>query len=349
MAPIEARDGWGVLRFGGRKVAPGEQAEIRLEVSESYTADPLYLPVTVVRGVRRGPTLFLTAAVHGDELNGVAIVRDLLADQDLSDLAGTLIAVPVVNVPGFLNQTRALPDRRDLNRSFPGSPDGSFTSRLAHRVYHDVVRHSDFGLDLHTAGGDRANYPHTRADLNDPTVAELAAAFGTELRIHGTGPDGSLRRAALAARVPTIVYEAGSARVFERRFIDAGITGTVNVMRHLGMLPGPLRHPPTRLEVKKSSWVRADVGGILDLRVALGEPVRKGQVISINANPFGRERNQLQAPAGGVVIGLTRTPLVHPGDAVCHLARLPAREVTLWRERWDAGQRTPFTAKDPLP
>ncbi|MGD2115416.1 MAG: succinylglutamate desuccinylase/aspartoacylase family protein [Acidobacteriota bacterium] len=334
--PISSRSSWGPILLGARRIAPGATAEIRLEVSESYTADPLYVPVTVVRGHRAGPTLFLTAAVHGDELNGVAVVRDLLNDQDFADLSGTLIAVPVVNVPGFLNQTRYLPDRRDLNRSFPGNPEGSFTSRLAHRIYEDVLRVSDFGLDLHTAGHDRANYPHVRGDLNNPAVAELASAFGAELTIHGAGPSGALRRAAVDAGVPTIVYEAGSARVFERRFIDIGIRGALNVLRHLGMLTGEPRAPELSFEVKRSVWLRAGAGGILDLRTSLGEPVRKHQVLSVNANPFGRERHQIEAPAGGVVIGLTRSPLVHPGDAVCHLARLPVRAVSRWRERWEA-------------
>jgi len=327
----------GPIEIGHRSVAPGETLEIRLEVSESYTADPLYLPVTVVRGRRPGPTLFLTAAVHGDELNGVAIIRDLLNDEDFSDLAGTLLTVPVVNVPGFLNQMRALPDGRDLNRSFPGTAQGSFTSRLAHRIYEDVVRVSDYGIDFHTGGGDRTNYPHVRADLSAPRVAALAAAFGSELVIHGTGPDGALRRSAVTAGVPTIVYEAGSARVFERRFIDVGRTGVLSVMRSLEMLPGDVPPPEAGLHVKRSTWIRADAGGILDLQVSLGQPLARGQLISVNTNPFGRHRNQLDAPASGVVIGLTRSPLVHPGDAVCHLARLPARQVARWKERWDAG------------
>lgn len=324
---------WGPFRFAGRDIAPGESAELRLPVSELYTAEPLALPVTVARGDRPGPTLFLTAAVHGDELNGVAVVRSLLIENDLSTLSGTLIAVPVVNVPGFLNQSRTLPDNRDLNRSFPGNADGSFTARLAHRVFQDVVQRSDYGVDLHTAGGDRANYPHVRTDLSDPVTAELASAFGTSVVIHGQGPEGALRRVASRAGVPTIVYEAGSSRVFERRFIDVGITGVLNVLRHLGMLEGgPPPEPPLRLQVKKSTWLRAGAGGILDLKVSLGEAVAKGQVISVNTNPFGRERSQLTSPAGGIVIGLTRSPLVHPGDAICHLARLRARDVARWRE-----------------
>lgn len=227
---------WGAFRFAGHEIAPGEARELRMEASELYTADPLYVPATIVRGVRPGPTLFLTGAVHGDELNGVAVIRDLLIEYDLSELAGTLIAVPVVNVPGFLNQSRTLPDGRDLNRSFPGQAEGSFTARLAHRIYREVISRSDYGIDLHTAGGDRTNYPHLRADLTNPRVAELATAFGSPLVIHGRGPRGALRRVAADAAVPSVVYEAGSARVFQRRFIDAGLAGVLNVLRHLGML-----------------------------------------------------------------------------------------------------------------
>jgi hypothetical protein len=337
---------WEAIRFAGREIAPGEAVELRLAVSESYTAEPLAVPVTIVRGARPGPTLFLTAAVHGDELNGVAVIRDLLIDQDFSALAGTLIAVPVVNVPGFLHQSRTLPDNRDLNRSFPGSSAGSFTARLAHRMFEDVIRRSDYGIDLHTAGGDRANYPHVRADLSDPRAAELAAAFGAAVVIHGRGPAGALRRAAAQAGVPVIVYEAGSSRVFERRFIDLGLAGVLNVLRHLGMLDGgPGSPPPLRLEVRKSTWLRANAGGILDLKVALGEAVARGQVLSVNTNPFGRERSQLISPAGGIVIGLTRSPLVHPGDAICHLARLGSRDVARWRELVTQNGGTPRGAR----
>lgn len=328
---------WGAMSFAGREVTPGSVAEIRLVASEFYTSDPVLVPVTVVRGKRRGPTLFVTAAVHGDELNGVAVIRDLLIDQDLSDLAGTLIAVPVVNVPGFLNQTRVLPDRRDLNRSFPGRTDGSLTARIAHLVFRHIVKRSDFGLDLHTAGGERSNFPHIRADLGVPAVAELARAFGCSLLVDGQGPEGSLRRAAVAEGVPTIAYEAGSPRVFERPFIDVGVAGVLSVLRHLKMLAGERQTPPVQLEIAKSTWLRAPEGGMIDLKVGLGEPVKRGQLLSIGTNPFGRERSQLTSPSAGVVLGLSRLPLVHPGDAVCHLAKVSTETLTRWREHWRQG------------
>lgn len=328
----------GSFTLGGTRVALGETAELRLKVAESYTAEPVAVPVTVARG-GPGPTLFVTATVHGDELNGVGILRGLLNDVDFSGLRGTLIAVPVVNVPGFLNQDRRLPDRRDLNRSFPGSRRGSLTSRLADTLFREVIRQSDFGIDLHTAGGERTNYPQIRADLSNPGVAELAQAFGCPLMVDGAGPEGSLRRTAVEAGVPTIVYEAGSARRLEKPFIGVGIAGVLNVLRHLKMMPGEPLSPPLRFAIARTHWVRARAGGILDLKVDLGQPLRRGQAISVNTNPFGRERSQLKAPHAGIVLGLTQLPLVHPGDAICHVARLEPREIEAWREHWNQNGR----------
>ena len=328
------------LCFAGTPVALGETAELRLRVAESYAAEPVTVPVTVVRGAP-GPTLFVTATVHGDELNGVGILRGLLNDTDFSALKGTLIAVPVVNVPGFLNQDRRLPDRRDLNRSFPGRHKGSLTARLADVLFREVIRQSDFGLDLHTAGGERTNYPQIRADLANPGVVELAGAFGCPLIVGGAGPEGSLRRTAVAAGVPTVVYEAGSARRFERPFIEVGIQGVLNVLRHLKMMPGEAASPPLRLWIERTRWVRSRKGGILELEVDLGAPLRRGQAISTHSNPFGRERSVLKAPCAGIVLGLTQLPLVHPGDAICHVARVDPQEMDTWREYWETSGRMP--------
>jgi predicted deacylase len=245
----------------------------------------------------------------------------------------------VVNVPGFLNQDRRLPDRRDLNRSFPGSRKGSLTSRLADVLFREVIRKSDFGLDLHTAGGERTNYPQLRADLTNPAVAELAGAFGCPLIVDGAGPEGSLRRTAVAAGVPTVVYEAGSPRRLERPFIEVGIQGVLNVLRHLRMMPGEPADPPLRLWIERTRWIRSRKGGILELKVDLGAPLRRGQEISVHNNPFGRERSVLKAPSAGIVLGLTQLPLVHPGDAICHVALVGREEMDAWRAYWEETNR----------
>jgi predicted deacylase len=336
--------GWGRLDFAGTAVAPGTTAEIHLGVSEFYTAEPIAVPVTVVRGRLPGPTLFLTATIHGDELNGVGVIRDLLNDHPFDDLAGTLVAVPVANVPAFLTLDRRLPDRRDLNRAFPGSAKGSLTSRLAHTLFREVVLRSDFGIDLHTAGGERSAYPQVRVDVDDPRALALARAFGCPLLVAGKGPERSLRRSAVAAGVPTIVFEAGSARRHERPFIRLGADGVLNVLRHLRMLPGEPTPAPVAILVRHSRWLRARVGGILDLRAELGQPLGRDQEISVNTNPFGRERNVLRAPHAGVVLGLTQLPVVHPGDAVCHFAPLGRAEMAAWRKFWARAREGPARA-----
>jgi predicted deacylase len=317
------------LRFGGTLVGAGETADLRLKVAESYAAEPVSIPLTVVRG-GPGPTVFITATVHGDELNGVGILRALLDERSFAALAGTLIAVPVANVPGFLALDRGLPDRRDLNRSFPGRRGGSLAARLAEVLFREVVSKSDFGIDLHTAGAERTNYPQLRADLSRPHVAALAEAFGCPLIVDAPGPEKSLRRTAVAAGVPTIVYEAGSPLRFERPFIEIGVAGILNVLRSLGMLPGAVVQPPVRLVVRRTRWVRATVGGIVELKVQTGQAIRRGDPISIHTNPFGRGRSVLASPRSGLVLGLTQTPLVHPGDAVCNLAVLGARDIASW-------------------
>ncbi len=321
------------LHFAGTLIAEGETADLRLKVAESYTAEPVSIPLTVVRG-GAGPTVFVTATVHGDELNGVGILRSLLNDCDFRALAGTIIAVPVANVPGFLALERRLPDRRDLNRSFPGNRRGSLAARLADVLFREVVCRSDFGIDLHTAGAERTNHPQVRADLSQPHVAALAAAFGCPLVVDSPGPPHSLRRTAVAADVPTIVYEAGSPLRFERPFIEIGVRGILNVLRALGMLPGTPEAPPLRLRLKRTSWVRATAGGLVDLKVELGQPLRRGDPISIHTNPFGRGTGVLVSPCAGIVLGLTQIPVVHPGDAVCHLARVGARDIAAWSRLW---------------
>jgi predicted deacylase len=325
------------LHFAGTLIGEGETADLKLKVAESYTAEPVSIPLTVVRG-GAGPTVFVTATVHGDELNGVGIVRSLLNDCDWRTLAGTLIAVPVANVPGFLTLHRRVPDRRDLNRSFPGRRRGSLASRMAELLFREVVSKSDFGIDLHTAGAERTNYPQVRADLSRHHVAGLAEAFGCPLIVDGPGPERSLRRTAVAAGVPTIVYEAGSPLRFERPFIAAGVTGILNVLRSLGMLPGTPTRPPLRLILGRTHWVRATAGGILDLAVELGQPVHRGDTISLHTNPFGRGKSLLRSPHSGIVLGLTQIPLVHPGDAVCHLARLEPGDISSWERFWKSSR-----------
>lgn len=308
------------FQLAGVTVPRGETRDIRLPISERYSGDPISLPLRVTRGRAPGPTLFVSAAVHGEELNGTGIVHELMHARPPKVKAGTLILVPVVNIFGFETQTRYMPDRRDLNRNFPGLSTGSLTRRVAHIFFEQVIRRSDFGIDLHTAAAQRTNFPNVRGDLNNPGVRRLARAFGCELMVHGKGPDGSLRREAVKADCPTIILEAGEPLKIEPGVLEIGLRGVNNVLVELGMANGRAERPSYQVRINKSTWVRARVGGILRFHVSPGELVEEGQPIATNNSIFGQERNVLESPTDGIVLGMTTLPTVKPGEPVCHIA-----------------------------
>lgn len=310
--------------FNGVQVQPGQRCSIDLSVGKLYTHSEITMPVYVVNGKKGGKCLYLSAAIHGDEINGVEIIRRVLASPSLKQLHGTLIAVPVVNVHGFINTSRYLPDRRDLNRSFPGSAAGSFAARLAHLFMTEIVNNATHGIDLHTAAIHRNNLPQIRGDLENPDVTELANAFGIPVLLSSVGPEGTLRRVATEAGVPTILYEAGEALRFDEFSIRAGVKGVVNVMRLLGMLPArsSKRHKSvTPFIAHSSTWVRAPESGIIRELISLGARVHKGEALGIIADPFGEKERVVSAPNDGVIIGRADLPLVNEGDALFHIAR----------------------------
>nr|WP_226895270.1 succinylglutamate desuccinylase/aspartoacylase family protein [Luteolibacter marinus] len=264
--------------------------------------------------------MFVAAVVHGDELNGLGIIRELVFDQPLELRRGVVIAVPVVNVYGMDAHSRYLPDRRDPNRCFPGSRSGSLTSRLTHLVFNEVIRQCDYGLDLHTAAVRRTNYPNIRADLDDPKVRRMARAFGCELIVHSRGAEGSLRRTACRRGIPTIVLEAGEVWKIEPGVVALGAQGARNVLKHLKMIDGKPVPPPFQVEVRKSVWVRAEHGGILKFRCGPGELVQQGQLLATNHDIFGHILNEIRSPADGIIQGLTTMPAVKPGEPVFHIA-----------------------------
>ena len=315
--------------IGGVKVQPGGRATIDLPIADLSTHTPITMPVEVIHGRKEGPRLFVCAALHGDEINGVEVIRRLLRLSALKRLRGTLIAVPIVNVPGFLSQSRYLPDRRDLNRSFPGSPRGSLAARLARLFLDEVVAKSTHGIDLHTGAVHRDNFPQIRGDLDDPETDRLARAFGVPVVINTGFRDGSLRMAAARQKVPVIVYEAGEALRFHETSIRAGAKGVVRVMRALEMLPVPKRRSsdPKHVVIRSSTWVRAPQSGLIRTTMSLGSQVREGELLGFVADPFGVNELEVRSPASGVVIGRTNLPLVHEGDALFHVARHEGRQV----------------------
>ena len=318
----------GALEIDGCRVPRGCRRQLQLKVSELYDASPLCLPLCVVRGRRSGPTLFVTAALHGDELVGVEIIRRLVERVDEATLRGTVLLVPIANMFGILHRSRYLPDRRDLNRSFPGDPDGSAASRVAHVIHREIVQRADVGIDLHSAAAYRTHAPHIRAELADRKLRELAEAFGSEYLVDAQPPRHSIRDAASRVGVPVMVYEAGEVLRIEEDCVRIGLRGCLQVMRHLDMITPESTSlaavPPadaTRPRIlSKSLWVRSPCGGILESRVQLGQQVRRGETLLVSTNPLGSEQTSIGAPRDGVIIGLTTLPLVNPGDPLVHLA-----------------------------
>mgnify|MGYP006271042739 CR=1 FL=1 len=309
------------FQVNGVEVAPGHVERIDLPVARLATQNRLTLPLRVYHGRRDGPTLWLSAAIHGDELNGLRIIQHVTARLKPHTLRGTVIAAPVVNVFGFFNQQRSLPDGRDLNRSFPGSRRGSLAARLANLFMTEIVDRSTHGIDLHTAGGHRVNLPQVRADLGEPTTRAMARAFAAPIMIQGESPRGSLREAVAARGLPILVYEAGEPHRFNPEAIDLGVKGVLNVMGELGMVPRQRRRQRTSMETNRRTWVRARASGVLRLTTRLGHWVTRGDPLCVISDIFGDEPTTQYAPTDGLVIGHTHHPLVHQGDALVHLAR----------------------------
>lgn len=302
---------------------PGSRKIVDLPVAELYTHTRMTMPVHIVNGRRPGPTVFITAALHGDELNGVEIIKRLLRLAALKRLTGCLLAVPIVNVFGFINQSRYLPDRRDLNRSFPGREEGSIAARLAHLVVSEIVAQAHFGIDLHTGAVGRTNLPQIRANLREAKVREMAFAFGSPVVIDSSLREGSLRRYAAERGVPVLVYEAGEALRFDELSIRAGVRGIGRLLRKLGMLPQSARsgRPIHPVRANATTWVRAPSSGIFRSARRLGASVEPGQVLGRVTDPFGEFEIEVTSPGAGLVIGRSTSPLTHEGDALFHIAR----------------------------
>lgn len=307
--------------IGGRYIAPGSRSTIDLPIMNLSTHTPVNMPVHVVHGRREGPVLVVCAALHGDEINGVEIIRRLLQLSVLKRLRGTLIAIPIVNIFGFLAQSRYLPDRRDLNRSFPGSVAGSMAGRLAHFFLNEIVAKATHGIDLHTGAIHRTNFPQLRANLDDAETAELAAAFGVPVVINAGLREGSLRAAAGEHGIPILVYEAGEALRFDETSIRAGVNGIVRILRHLEMVPKSRAKSKagTALTIRASRWERAPTSGVLRAIIEPGKAVRKDELLGIIADPFGENEIEIRSRFDGIVIGHATLPVVNEGDALFHI------------------------------
>lgn len=308
--------------LGDTEIPRGVNMTVNLELPKMYNT-PTRLPVRVIRGKKDGPVVFISAAIHGDELNGIEIIRRFRTLSILKRLKGTVILVPIVNVYGIMTLSRYLPDRRDLNRSFPGSEKGSLAARVANIFFNEIVLKSDLGIDLHTGAIHRSNLPQVRTNIENEYTFNLAKAFGAPVILHSAIRDGSLRAVAQAKGVPILLYEAGEALRFDETSIRIGVHGLVNVLRANDMLPAQSSKKSVKIPVvtKSSQWVRASESGMLRTVKALGDTVQKDEIIAFIDEPLDDVSFEIKADFDGIIIGKSEIPLVQAGDAVFHIAK----------------------------
>ncbi|MCB0411844.1 MAG: succinylglutamate desuccinylase/aspartoacylase family protein [Bdellovibrionales bacterium] len=339
------------FRIGSHSVSPGDRRVVHLSAARLYDFTEMSIPVCVIHGKKPGPVLFVSGAIHGDEINGVEIVRRLLKLKVLNQLHGTLIAIPIVNVFGYNSRSRYLPDRRDLNRCFPGSANGSLGSRLAHIFMEEIVLKSTHGIDLHTGAIHRKNLAQVRAVMEHPENKKLAPLFGAPVVLNSELRDGSLRQAAQDIGIPVLLYEAGEALRFEEKAIQMGVTGILQVMKEIGLIEALPKGSKSKNKVgqiaKSSYWIRAPQSGTLIKRRKLGSRVGKGELLGYITDPFGHHRVEIEAQHPGLIIGATTLPLINRGDAIFHQAvfedlDLATEMVELFNEDFIDMERTPY-------
>lgn len=319
----EARADNQPVQIGEVVVEPGERRRADLPVADLPTQNQAEIPIQVVNGRFAGPRIWVNAAIHGDEINGVEIIRKLFSILDPAILRGAVIAAPIVNVFGFLYESRYLPDRRDLNRTFPGSPTGSLAARLADLFMSEIVGQCTHGIDLHTGSNDRINLPHLRGDFSDPETRRCAEAFGAPVMISRIAPRGSLRRAARERGKMILTFEGGEPRRFNADAVEVGLEGILRVMNCLKMRPHEARRSGYQpREAQHTTWLRADRAGILRLQKRSGDFVEKGEHLADIGGAFNPSGAAVLAPFDGVIISHIRNPLIYEGDAMIHLAKL---------------------------
>ncbi len=326
-----------IITISGESIPLGEKKQLELPVAKLFDYTDISIPVQVIRGKKAGPVLSIFAAVHGDEINGVEICKRLLTKKGLSKhLTGTLIVTPVVNVFGFNRNSRYLPDRRDLNRCFPGSKNGSLGGQIAKILMDEIIEHSTHSIDLHTGAIHRTNLPQVRACLDDDETRRLAQAFRVPVMLNATTRDGSLRQAALEKGIPMLLYEGGEALRYDEKAIQTGLKGILSVMNSIGMLDDgyahkhgaikvtePFTETPDRKEVfvaRSSHWVRAPHSGSLRVKKKIGNFVEKDTLLGVISNPYGSGKVEVRSPKTGIIIGMTKIPLVNQSDALFHIA-----------------------------
>jgi len=311
------------MYINNTEIPLGQSLRVEVNIAKLPSRTPIDLIVTVARSPEPGPTLLLMGGVHGDEINGIEIVRRIIENGHHIPVKGTVVCIPIVNIYGFIHFSRYVPDGKDVNRSFPGNKNGSLASRIAYYLMKDIVPKIDYGIDFHTGGADRKNYPQLRCLLTDPVNRELAKAFHAPFTIHSTHRPKSLRQSAARLGKRILVFEGGESARFSERAISHGIDGTLRVMKHLGMLNGQAPEPDyNNQQFMHSTWVRARSSGMFQSFVSGGDEIRKSQVVGYITDPFADYKVEVKSHAPGFVISINNNPIVHQGDALMHIGVL---------------------------
>lgn len=308
------------LHIDGQAIEPGQKRSIELMVSRLPSGTPIHMPVHVFRTLEEGPTILLSAGMHGDEVNGIEIIRKFL-DSDILNrlLCGSIIAMPIINVYGFINFSREVPDGKDVNRSFPGSPEGSLASVVAHSLTRCILPEIDFGIDFHTGGASRTNWPQIRFDPKDPQAGNIAKAFAAPFTLHSPVIKGSFRESANSMGKSVVVFEGGETLRMDPRSIEEGIAGIKRVLRHFGMLAKAPAQKAREHFFSESSWLRADVSGLFRYKRSSGQKIKEGQTLGYISSPTNAYSVKVKSPINGYIIGHNNFPLVHKGDALFHI------------------------------
>lgn len=319
MSKIKAKP----IQIAGTIIQPGESVELKLSFAKLHTHTPMDVPVFVEHAATKGPTVLFTAGIHGDEVNGIEIVRQLVSKGINKPKIGTVICIPIVNIFGFLQKMREFPDGRDLNRSFPGSKSGSLAARVAHKLMHDIVPHADLCMDFHTGGSSRFNAPHIRIDGGSRKMNKLAKVFNPPFILHSKNLSKSFRNACNKQGVPHLLFEGGKSNSIDKVISNTGVNGAKRVLNHMGMLRSNFKASTpnkTPVVITHSRWIRANASGMFKPEVKVGTKVAVGDVVGHITDPYGKVHHWIKAPNPGIIFNVNEAPLVYQGDALFHIS-----------------------------
>jgi len=311
-----------VLHILGEKVTLGQSAKVSFNVAKLHTQNTIDVPVIIERSKKPGPTILITAGIHGDEINGVEIVRQIIAKGINKPKKGTIICIPVINVFGFIHMDREFPDGRDLNRVFPGGKSGSLASRVAHKLITEIVPHADLILDFHTGGADRFNASQIRIVNNEPILDELAQVFGAPFILYSKNINKSFRNSCYKMGIPILLFEGGKSFNIDQAVTNTGVNGAKRILNHLGVLSNKFKvSKPKKSCVKiiDSKWIRANHSGMFKASVSINSDVKKGDVLGNITDPYGSFNHFVKAPNDGYVFNINESPIIYQGDAIFHI------------------------------